>query len=49
LKEAVNLKYYWRVISEQSGESPLICLALAWQVQDVRFLSWETDLCSCND
>jgi len=26
-----------------------ICLALAWQLQDVRLLSWETDLCSCND
>ena len=46
---SVNLEYYWRVISEQSGESLLICLALAWQLQDVRLLSWETDLCSCNN
>jgi len=21
----------------------------AWQLQDVRLLSWETDLCSCNN
>ena len=48
-KRAVNLEYYWRVISEQSGESPLICLALAWQRQDVRLLSWQTDLCSYNN
>jgi len=27
----------------------LICLDLAWQRQDVRLLSWETDLCSCNN
>jgi len=27
----------------------LICLALAWQLQDVRLLSWDTDLCSCNN
>jgi len=36
-------------ISRQSGESLLNCLALAWQLQDVRLLSWETDLCSCNN
>jgi len=41
--------YYWRVISGQSGESLLICLALAWELQDVRLLSCETDLCSCNN
>jgi len=35
----VNLEYYWRVIRGQSGESLLICLALAWQLQDVRLLS----------
>jgi len=27
-KEAVKLEYYWRVISGQSGERLLICLAL---------------------
>jgi len=29
--------------------SLLNCLALAWQLEDVRLLSWETDLCSCNN
>jgi len=36
-------------MSGQSGESLLNCLALAWQLQDVRFLSWETNLCSYNN
>jgi len=49
LKETVSLVYYWRVISRQSGESLLIRLASAWQIQDVRLLSWETNLCSCNN
>jgi len=49
LKEAVNSEYYWRVISKQSGDNFLFCLALAWQLQDIRFLSWETNLCSCNN
>jgi len=40
---------YWRVISGQSVESLLICLALGWQCQDIRLFSWETDLCSCNN
>jgi len=25
------------------------CLTLAWQLQDVRLISWGTDLCSCNN
>jgi len=35
-KEAINLEYYCRDISGQSGESLLFRLALAWQLQDVR-------------
>jgi len=48
-KKQVNSEYYWRVISGQSGESLLICLTLALQIQNVRLLSWETELCSCNN
>jgi len=43
------LDYYWRVISGRSGGSLWFRLALAWQFQDVRFRSWETGLCSCNN
>jgi len=49
LKEAITLECYWRVSNGQSGESLLTRLALAWQFQDVRLLSWEADLCSCNN
>jgi len=31
------------------NESLLFRLALAWQLQDVQLLSWETDLCSCDN
>jgi len=47
--EAINLECYWRVVNGQSGESFLFRLALAWQLQDARSHSWETDLCSCNN
>ena len=44
-KEAVNLECYWRV-SGQSGES--LHFALRW-LGNFKTLSWETDLCACNN
>jgi len=35
-------------IKGQSVDSLLFHIASAWQLQDVRSRSWETDLCSCN-
>jgi len=45
MKIRVLLEIYWRPKQWQL----LFRLGLAWQVQDVRSHSWETDLCSCTN